>query len=160
MFQYILCFTFFLVTYIQLCIRIEFYYIKLQVLFCFHSSSADCRIWLTLPATSWTTRSLKFHDRSAKCLFNTLLNIKDGSVLASLSILDVSQSSENAFECVRVSFMIINLMTVHAMIVIRVIWNHWKLSTQIANVTSYKESKAIILKNCLIVVSESCSCNS
>ena len=45
-------------------------------------------------------------------------------------ILDVLQSSKIAFECVR----------------------PWKIFTQVANMTSYKDSKAVILKNTLVVV--------
>ena len=50
--------------------------------------------------------------------------------LTPLFILDVWQSSEIAFESVRL----------------------WKIFRQVANVTSYKETKAVILKNPLIVV--------
>ena len=76
MFQYIFCFIFFLVTYIQLCIRVEFYYVKLQVLFCSIQVLLTVKFYQPCVMHPQLEKVRKSHNSSVKCLFSSLLKMR------------------------------------------------------------------------------------
>ena len=119
---------FFLVTYIQLCIRVEFYYVKLQVLFCFHSIFAGSQIWLTLHLE---LEAVTHHDTLwQQCQMRIQYPVKHERWHISRKPLHFrcfTEFGKRFWVCqtfllvmcktLLILFMIINLVTVHAMIV-------------------------------------------
>ena len=76
MFEYIFCFIFFLVTYIQLCIRVEFYYVKLQVLFCSIQVLLTVKFYQPCVMHPQLEKVRKSHNSSVKFLFSSLLKMR------------------------------------------------------------------------------------